>query len=58
MPVHHSAAGSLRLDHSPVGTQIPAGGRHRDGDEHPKTDEVAMTFFGEGTSSTGEFHVG
>jgi 2-oxoisovalerate dehydrogenase E1 component alpha subunit len=59
MPVHHSA-GWLRLVSisSPVGTQIPQAVGAAYATRVLGTDDVAMTYFGEGTSSTGEFHVG
>ncbi|MGE5184727.1 MAG: thiamine pyrophosphate-dependent dehydrogenase E1 component subunit alpha [Acidobacteriota bacterium] len=59
MPVHHSASW-LRLVSvsSPVGTQIPQAVGAAYAAKVLGKDDVAMTFFGEGTSSTGEFHVG
>ncbi|RMH39230.1 MAG: thiamine pyrophosphate-dependent dehydrogenase E1 component subunit alpha [Deltaproteobacteria bacterium] len=59
MPVHHSARWlNIVSISSPVGTQIPqavgAGWAARIAGK----DDVSMVFFGEGTSSTGEFHVG
>jgi pyruvate dehydrogenase E1 component alpha subunit len=59
MPVHHSASWLNYVSiSSPVGTQIPQAVGTAMGMKISKTDSVAMTFFGEGTSSTGEFHVG
>ena len=59
MPVHHSAnwLNCVSIS-SPVGTQIPQAVGTAMGMKASGTDSVAMTFFGEGTSSTGEFHVG
>ena len=59
MPVHHSAKDLNYVSiSSPVGTQIP----QAVGVAHAATicgkDDVVMTYFGEGTSSTGAFHVG
>lgn len=59
MPVHHSAAWLNYVSiSSPVGTQIPQAVGAGMAMSISKSDDVAMTFFGEGTSSTGEFHVG
>ena len=59
MPVHHSANWLNYVSiSSPVGTQIPQAVGTAMGMKIAKTDDVALTFFGEGTSSTGEFHVG
>ncbi len=58
MPVHHSANWLNYVSiSSPVGTQIPQAVGVAMGMKIKNTDDVAMTFFGEGTSSTGEFHV-
>ncbi len=59
MPVHHSAnwLNCVSIS-SPVGTQIPQAVGTGMAMKASGTDSVAMTFFGEGTSSTGEFHVG
>ncbi len=59
MPVHHSAnwLNCVSIS-SPVGTQIPQAVGTAAAMKASGTDSVAMTFFGEGTSSTGEFHVG
>lgn len=59
MPVHHSANWLNCVSvSSPVGTQIPQAVGTAAAMKASGTDSVAMTFFGEGTSSTGEFHVG
>ncbi len=57
MPVHHSSKEKNIVSiSSPVGTQIPqAVGAAMAG---RKQGRAAMVFFGEGTSSTGSFHVG
>ena len=59
MPVHHSASWlNLVSISSPVGTQIPQAVGAAYGAKVLGKDDVSMVFFGEGTSSTGEFHVG
>src|SRR5688572_44207 len=59
MPVHHSANWlNLVSISSPVGTQIPQAVGAAYAAKVMGKDDVAMVFFGEGTSSTGEFHVG
>jgi len=59
MPVHHSANWlNLVSISSPVGTQIPQAVGAAQAAKISGKDDVAMVFFGEGTSSTGEFHVG
>lgn len=59
MPVHHSARWlNLVSISSPVGTQIPQAVGAAYAARAAGTDTVALAFFGEGTSSTGEFHVG
>ena len=59
MPVHHSANWlNLVSISSPVGTQIPQAVGAAYAAKVLGKDDVAMVFFGEGTSSTGEFHVG
>jgi pyruvate dehydrogenase E1 component alpha subunit len=59
MPVHHSASWlNLVSISSPVGTQIPQAVGAAYAAKLQRKDDVAMAFFGEGTSSTGEFHVG
>lgn len=58
MPVHHSARDLNMVSiSSPVGTQIPQAVGAAHAAKILGKDDVAMTFFGEGTSSTGEFHV-
>lgn len=58
MPVHHTARElNLVSISSPVGTQIPQAVGAAHAAKILGKDDVAMTFFGEGTSSTGEFHV-
>ena len=58
MPVHHSARWLNMVSiSSPVGTQIPQAVGTAHAAKLLGKDDVAMTFFGEGTSSTGEFHV-
>ena len=58
MPVHHSANWLNMVSiSSPVGTQIPQAVGVAHAAKLLGKDDVAMTFFGEGTSSTGEFHV-
>lgn len=59
MPVHHSDR-SLNMVSisSPVGTQIPQAVGAAYAAKIQKTGAVAMTFFGEGTSSGADFHVG
>jgi pyruvate dehydrogenase E1 component alpha subunit len=59
MPVHHSAKWlNLVSISSPVGTQIPQAVGVAQAAKIMGKDDVAMVYFGEGTSSTGEFHVG
>jgi 2-oxoisovalerate dehydrogenase E1 component alpha subunit len=59
MPVHHSASWlNLVSISSPVGTQIPQAVGAAYAAKVLGKDDVAMVYFGEGTSSTGEFHVG
>lgn len=59
MPVHHSASWlNLVSISSPVGTQIPQAVGAAYAAKVMGKDDVSMVFFGEGTSSTGEFHVG
>jgi 2-oxoisovalerate dehydrogenase E1 component alpha subunit len=58
MPVHHSAVwANLVSISSPVGTQIPQAVGAAHAAKIMGTGDVVMTYFGEGTSSTGEFHV-
>jgi 2-oxoisovalerate dehydrogenase E1 component alpha subunit len=59
MPVHGSASWlNLVSISSPVGTQIPQAVGAAFAARALGKDDVTMAFFGEGTSSTGEFHVG
>jgi 2-oxoisovalerate dehydrogenase E1 component alpha subunit len=59
MPVHHSANWlNLVSISSPVGTQIPQAVGTAFAAKVMGKDDVSVVFFGEGTSSTGEFHVG
>jgi 2-oxoisovalerate dehydrogenase E1 component alpha subunit len=59
MPVHHSAKWINFVSiSSPVGTQIPQAVGTAYAAKISGKDDVALTYFGEGTSSTGEFHVG
>lgn len=59
MPVHHSAAWlHLVSVSSPVGTQIPQAVGAAYAARMLGKDDVAMAMFGEGATSTGEFHVG
>jgi pyruvate dehydrogenase E1 component alpha subunit len=59
MPVHHSAREhNLVSVSSPVGTQIPQAVGAAYAAQVQKTGAVSMVYFGEGTSSTGDFHVG
>ena len=59
MPVHHSARWLNYVSiSSPVGTQIPQAVGMAWAAKISKKDDVALVYFGEGTSSTGQFHVG
>jgi 2-oxoisovalerate dehydrogenase E1 component alpha subunit len=59
MPVHHSVRWCNYVSiSSPVGTQIPQATGMAMAAKISKKDDVALVYFGEGTSSTGEFHVG
>jgi pyruvate dehydrogenase E1 component subunit alpha len=59
MPVHHSAAWLNMVSiSSPVGTQIPQAVGMAMAARLSKKDDVALVYFGEGTTSTGQFHVG
>ena len=59
MPVHHSAKWINYVSiSSPVGTQIPQATGMAMAAKISKKDDVALVYFGEGTTSTGEFHVG
>jgi pyruvate dehydrogenase E1 component alpha subunit len=59
MPVHHSVR-SLNFVSisSPVGTQIPQAAGIAMAARMRGRDDVALTFFGDGATSTGAFHVG
>jgi 2-oxoisovalerate dehydrogenase E1 component alpha subunit len=58
MPVHHSANWlNVVSISSPVGTQIPQAVGTAMAARISKKDDVALTYFGEGATSTGEFHV-
>ena len=59
MPVHHSANWlNIVSISSPVGTQIPQATGMAMGARIAKKDDCALVYFGEGTASTGQFHVG
>lgn len=59
MPVHHSASWlNLVSVSSPVGTQIPQAVGAAYAARLLDNDDVTMAMFGEGATSTGEFHVG
>ena len=59
MPVHHSSrAHNMVSISSPVGTQIPQAAGAAHAAKLLGKDDVFMAYFGEGTSSTGAFHVG
>jgi 2-oxoisovalerate dehydrogenase E1 component alpha subunit len=59
MPVHHSVKWCNYVSiSSPVGTQIPQATGMAMAAKISKRDDVALVYFGEGTTSTGEFHVG
>jgi TPP-dependent pyruvate/acetoin dehydrogenase alpha subunit len=59
MPVHHSAAWlNLVSISAPVGTQIPQAVGAAHAARARGKDDVALAYFGEGATSTGEFHVG
>jgi pyruvate dehydrogenase E1 component alpha subunit len=59
MPVHHSANWlNIVSISSPVGTQIPQAAGMAMGARITKKDDCALVYFGEGTASTGQFHVG
>ncbi len=59
MPVHHAVK---RINYvsisSPVGTQIPQAAGTAQAARISGKDDVAIVYFGEGATSTGEFHVG
>lgn len=59
MPVHHSARWLNFVSiSSPVGTQIPQAVGMAMAARISKKDDVALVYFGEGATSTGQFHVG
>lgn len=59
MPVHHTAAHlNIVSISSPVGTQIPQAVGTGMAARISGKDDVSVVYFGEGTSSTGAFHVG
>ncbi len=58
MPVHHTARElNLVSISSPVGTQIPQAVGVAHAAQISKSSDVVMTYFGEGATSTGAFHV-
>ena len=58
MPVHHSANWlNVVSISSPVGTQMPQAVGMAMAAKISKKDDVAITYFGEGATSTGQFHV-
>jgi pyruvate dehydrogenase E1 component alpha subunit len=59
MPVHHSVRWINYVSiSSPVGTQIPQAVGMGWAAKLSKKDDVALVYFGEGATSTGQFHVG
>ncbi len=59
MPVHHSARWINYVSiSSPVGTQIPQAVGMAWAAKISKKDDLAIVYFGEGATSTGQFHVG
>jgi 2-oxoisovalerate dehydrogenase E1 component alpha subunit len=59
MPVHHSVRSCNFVSiSSPVGTQVPQAAGIALAAKLQGRDDVALTFFGEGATSTGAFHVG
>jgi 2-oxoisovalerate dehydrogenase E1 component alpha subunit len=59
MPVHHSDKSINYVSiSSPVGTQIPQAAGMAMASKISGKDDVALVYFGEGATSTGEFHVG
>jgi 2-oxoisovalerate dehydrogenase E1 component alpha subunit len=59
MPVHHSAKWINYVSiSSPVGTQIPQATGMAMAAKISKKEDLAIVYFGEGATSTGEFHVG
>src|SRR5215471_14485766 len=58
MPVHHAIKDMNYVSvSSPVGTQIPQGVGVAQAAKISGKDDVAIVYFGEGATSTGEFHV-
>jgi len=58
MPVHHSARGCNFVSiSSPVGTQIPQAVGAAMAASFSGKDDVVLTYFGDGATSTGAFHV-
>lgn len=59
MPVHHSARWLNYVSiSSPVGTQIPQAVGMAWAARLSKKDDLALVYFGDGATSTGQFHVG
>jgi 2-oxoisovalerate dehydrogenase E1 component alpha subunit len=59
MPVHHSVRSLNYVSiSSPVGTQIPQAVGMAHAAKISGKDDVALVYFGEGATSTGQFHVG
>lgn len=59
MPVHHTfRAGNFVSISSPVGTQIPQAVGVARAAQIMGKDDVSVVYFGEGTASPGDFHVG
>jgi pyruvate dehydrogenase E1 component alpha subunit len=59
MPVHHSVRElNIVSISSPVGTQIPQAAGTAQAARIAGKDDVTICYFGEGATSTGEFHVG
>lgn len=59
MPVHHSVRSINFVSiSSPVGTQIPQAVGTAMAAKMSGSDDVVLTYFGEGGSSTGAFHIG
>jgi 2-oxoisovalerate dehydrogenase E1 component alpha subunit len=58
MPVHHSVKRAHYVSiSSPVGTQIPQAVGTAHAAKISGKDDVAVTYFGEGATSTGQFHI-
>lgn len=59
MPIHYTAASlNIHCISSPLATQIPQAAGAGYGFKISKEDKIAVCFFGEGTSSEGDFHAG